>query len=149
MSITIDDRDFSFTYEGSWFLGGSPQVEYDNTTTGTTTAGSIALFSFTGVSVSVFGTVGPINYAGQDVGAPVSSYQVDDQPAVTFKAPAQEGTLYHYNFFTSPTLGNGPHQLKITNLNQSSYLWLDYVQYTPLSGKIFHIMKYGISYLES
>ncbi|KAG1882650.1 hypothetical protein F4604DRAFT_344951 [Suillus subluteus] len=133
MSITLDDRDFSFTYDGSWFHGGQAGFEYDNTTTGTNTAGSMALFNFSGVSVSVFGTVGPINYAGQDVGAPISSYQVDDQPAVTFTAPAQGGTLYHYNFFTSPTLGNGPHQLKITNLNQSSYLWLDYVQYTPLS----------------
>lgn len=107
--------------------------EYDNTTTGTNTAGSMALFNFSGISVSVFGTIGPINYAGQDVGAPISSYQVDDQPAVTLTAPAQGGTLFHYNFFTSPTLGNGPHQLKITNLNQSSYLWLDYVQYTPSS----------------
>lgn len=133
MSITLDDRDFSFTYSGSWFHGGQAGFEYDNTTTGTNTAGSMALFNFSGVSVSVFGTVGPIHYAGQDVGAPISSYQVDGQPAVTFTAPAQGGTLFHYNFFTSPTLGNGPHQLKITNLNQSSYLWLDYVQYTPLS----------------
>ncbi|KAG1748587.1 hypothetical protein EDB19DRAFT_212354 [Suillus lakei] len=133
MSITLDDRDFSFAYDGSWFLGGQAQFEYDGTTTGTNTAGSMALFNFTGVSVSIFGTVGPINYLGQDVGAPISSYQVDDQPAVIFTAPAQGGDLYHYNFFTSPTLDNGPHQLKITNLNQSSYLWLDYVQYTPSS----------------
>ncbi|KAG1826499.1 hypothetical protein DFJ58DRAFT_672637 [Suillus subalutaceus] len=145
MSITLDDRDFSFTYDGSWFHGGQAGFEYDNTTTGTNTAGSMALFNFSGwcqsSCVSVFGTVGPIVYQGNDVGASISSYQVDDQPAVTFTAPAQGGTLFHYNFFTSPTLGNGPHQLKITNLNQSSYLWLDYVQYTPLSGKIFHITK--------
>lgn len=67
MSITLDDRDFSFTYDGSWFLGGQAEFEYDNTTTGTNTAGSMALLNFTGISVSVFGTVGPINYAGQDL----------------------------------------------------------------------------------
>ncbi|KAG1766194.1 hypothetical protein EDD22DRAFT_367144 [Suillus occidentalis] len=139
MSIILDDRDLSFTYEGPWYFGGA-QSEYDVTTTGTSTIGSMVLFKFTGVSVSVFGTIGP-----SDVGAPVSSYQVDDLPAVIFTAPAQGGTLYHYNFFASTPLANGPHQLKITNLNSSS-LWLDYVQYTPSSGENFHFMKYGISY---
>ncbi|KAG2151434.1 hypothetical protein DEU56DRAFT_551478 [Suillus clintonianus] len=128
MSITLDDRDL--TYDGSWFLGGAALYEYDNTTTATVTAGSTALINFTGISISVFGTIGPSNIG---TGAPVSSYQIDNQPAVIFTAPVQGDTLYHYNFFTSSTLGNGPHQLIITNLNQSSYLWLDYVQYTPLS----------------
>ncbi|KAG2739395.1 hypothetical protein P692DRAFT_20755916 [Suillus brevipes Sb2] len=140
MSITLDDRDFSFTYLGSWLYGGRALFEYDNTTTGTSATGSMALFEFIGVSVSVFGTVGPSN-----VGAPVSSYQVDNLPAVTFTAPAQGGTLYHYNFFTSTALVNGPHQLKITCLG-GGQLWLDYVQYTPSSGENFHIMEYGISY---
>ncbi|KIK34756.1 hypothetical protein CY34DRAFT_49680, partial [Suillus luteus UH-Slu-Lm8-n1] len=123
--IILDDRDLSFTYGGPWYFGGRPQFEYDNTTTGTSTIGSMVLIKFTGVSVSVFGTVGP-----SDMGAPVSSYQVDNLPAVTFIAPAQGGTLYHYNFFASTTLANGPHQLNITNLSINS-LWLDYVQYTP------------------
>ncbi|KAF9220919.1 hypothetical protein BS17DRAFT_712720 [Gyrodon lividus] len=138
MATTVDDRDPRITYTGTWTLGGNAP-EYENTTHGTTIAGSSASFNFTGTfhgtSVSVFGTVGPVDYYHVDVGPPMSVYNLDHFPAVTFTAPALNSASYHYQFYTSPLLDEGVHYLVITSVNMSSVLWLDYLQYTPSSSR--------------
>ncbi|KAF8843342.1 hypothetical protein BDN67DRAFT_889411, partial [Paxillus ammoniavirescens] len=133
----VDDRDPRITYTGDWFLGGGPP-EHQNTTHGTTTAGSSASFNFTGMlckgtSVGVYGTVGPTEFYHVDVGSPVSIYNLDHFPAVSFYAPALNSASYHYQFYISPPLDEGIHYLVITSVNMSSVLWLDYLQYTPSS----------------
>ncbi|KAF9242623.1 hypothetical protein BU15DRAFT_72733 [Melanogaster broomeanus] len=132
MTSIVDDRDPRITYTGAWFLGGG-DPEYDNTTHGTNVSGSSASFNFTGTSISVFGTVGPIDFWHVDVGSSISIYNLDYFPPVTFRAPALNSASYHYQFYTSPPLEDGLHYLAVTSVNMSSVLWLDYFQYTPSS----------------
>ncbi|KIK83955.1 hypothetical protein PAXRUDRAFT_832016 [Paxillus rubicundulus Ve08.2h10] len=132
MTTIVDDRDPWITYTGDWFLGGE-SPEYQNTTHGTTTAGSSASFNFTGTSVGVYGTVGSTQFYHVDVGSPISIYNLDHFPAVSFYAPALNSASYHYQFYISPPLNDTIHYLVITSVNMSSVLWLDYLQYTPSS----------------
>ncbi|KAF9242625.1 hypothetical protein BU15DRAFT_43706 [Melanogaster broomeanus] len=134
MTTIVDDRDPRITYTGTWFLaGGFP--EYDNTTHGAPTAGSSASFNFTGTTVSVFGTVGPVDANNYTIGPSISMYTLDHFLPVTFVEPALNSASYHYQFYTSPPLDDGLHHLIITSVNMSSVLWLDYLQYTPSSSR--------------
>ncbi|KAI0343700.1 hypothetical protein BDW22DRAFT_1428250 [Trametopsis cervina] len=122
-TIVVDDTDSSLLYTGQWLRGGNPP-EHDSTTHGTSSEGSIVIFPFHGTSVQVIGTIGS---TGTD-GTPTTSYSLDDNPATPYTAPKNPGsTLYNQTFFTSPTLPDGGHSLKVTLLSNNSYFWLDYL----------------------
>ncbi len=49
MSLTLDDRDPAFNYQGSWELeSGDTSLEFNGTTTSTSVAGDTASLTFTG-----------------------------------------------------------------------------------------------------
>ncbi|KAH7906637.1 hypothetical protein BJ138DRAFT_1015896 [Hygrophoropsis aurantiaca] len=131
--ITVDDRDPSVIYTGdsaAWNLGGV-YPEYDNTTHGASssaTPGQIH-FSFQGIRVTVYGTIGP---AATSL---VSMYSLDGSPASTYTAMSTQVTLYRQQYFDSGVLEDGQHELAISVLSgQNATVWFDFFQYLPSSG---------------
>lgn len=56
---------------------------------------------------------------------PQSSYSIDGGSSTTFKPSSQVLSRYGVLFYTSPSLQNGQHTLVITNLNDTSTLFID------------------------
>ncbi|KIK54202.1 hypothetical protein GYMLUDRAFT_249801 [Collybiopsis luxurians FD-317 M1] len=134
--ILVDDSDVArIDYSNGWIIEGNKTFECNGTTHGSAhKAGTLttATFSFEGLSVQVFGTVG-IN------GDPTSSYQLDDLPPFlfTFNAStpaARESINYRVQFYTSPQLEPGFHTLVISSLGEGSgQMFLDYILYNPIT----------------
>lgn len=116
--VYIDDIDASVAYSGTWQATASEERSYHNTLHWTDTVGSKATFTFTGISVMAYGTV-----RGSDT--PQSSYSIDGGSSTTFKPSSQVLSRYGVLFYTSPSLQNGQHTLVITNLNDTSTLFID------------------------
>ncbi|KAF5321664.1 hypothetical protein D9619_000076 [Psilocybe cf. subviscida] len=120
-TVKIDDSDPSITWSGSWERAGNSN-EYNHTCSGSKNVGDTAIVTFTGTSITVYGTiVGPGN-------TPTSTYTLDDGPlSPSFRPDPPPGKLYGQAFFASPTLPYGTHKLNITDTtNTVTGLWLDY-----------------------
>ena len=134
--VYVDDPDPSVSYSGNWQFSTDSLRDYHNTVHLTNTINSKATFTFTGTpfrsyeslpnSTSITG-INVMAYG--DVRAsetPQSSYSIDGGSLTFFKGAAgvltEPGTL----FYTSPSLSNGQHTLTITNLNDTSTLFIDY-----------------------
>src|ERR1700735_1451976 len=146
-AIIVDDSDPRLKYTGDWFLDGV-HGEFDQTTHGSRTLGSQLTFTFNGAfheqnnrpsqalinlflisvgtSVAVFGTVGPTD----STGPPKSSYTLDGAPPVTFIAPETTGIIKRVMYYQSPTLSYGEHSLVVTDAQDLTYFWIDYILYT-------------------
>ncbi|KAJ7791442.1 hypothetical protein B0H14DRAFT_3500397 [Mycena olivaceomarginata] len=84
-----------------------------------------------GTSITVYGTVAPIN-------PPESSltFVVDDTFTSTFTPPGDlAANVYHDALWTSPTLNNGSHTLVITQTTAQAVgvIFLDYLMYNSTS----------------
>ncbi|KAF8963489.1 hypothetical protein BDZ97DRAFT_1919736 [Flammula alnicola] len=122
----IDDRDPLISYSGTWEDGGVDN-EYNKTTTWTNWSGSTAKITFSGTSISVWGTI-----AVADLGvAPHSSYSVDDGPAMLYEANQSSTAQYRQQFFQSGNLSPTNHTLLLTTLVEGAYFYLDYALITP------------------
>ncbi|KAF8197019.1 hypothetical protein BJ912DRAFT_95582 [Pholiota molesta] len=112
--ITYDDRDTIISYSSGWTRGGNT-ADFDGTSTFTTTNGSTATITFTGVQISVYGTIPVVTPKT------TSSYSIDGGPPTLFTAPFQiqgSGTPNTYFFqqlyYQSPILTpNTPHTLVV------------------------------------
>ncbi|GBE80053.1 hypothetical protein BKA93DRAFT_202935 [Sparassis latifolia] len=130
MSIKVDDADPSITYSTGWTFNIS-SAQYDDTYHGATKAGMTATFTFTGISVAAYGSLGSWDVFGR----PVTSYTIDGNYISAYQAPIVDPPYYTVNtlYFQSSELSQGTHTLVITNLNGTppSEFWLDYVIYLP------------------
>ncbi|KAF5321663.1 hypothetical protein D9619_000077 [Psilocybe cf. subviscida] len=126
MSIVIDDTDPSIVWTGSWVPDMNPQSPaYNHTASGSKHGGDTALVTFTGTSITVYGT---ITHGISTSKTPLSTYTVDDSPMSGSSNPPRPTTnLYRQQFFESPTLPYGTHKLNVTVVTTTDTgLWLDY-----------------------
>ncbi|KAF8197020.1 hypothetical protein BJ912DRAFT_95600 [Pholiota molesta] len=133
--ITYDDRDTIINYSSGWTRGGNT-ADVDGTSTWTTVNGSTATITFTGVQISVYGTIPVI------LPKTTSSYSIDGGPPTLFTAPFQiqgSGTANTYFFqqlyYQSPILTpNTPHTLVVTStVNSGTQFFLDFMKVEPAS----------------
>jgi len=133
-TIIVDEADSQVQYSGGWTTGGV-YPEYDSTTHLTAGVGEYAMFNFTGIWVSVYGTLGGTGLTVIDAGIPQSQYVIDGGEPTSFTAPNVSQTLYHYQYFSSGLLSDGEHSLVVTYMGGSqggnSTLWLDFFEYLP------------------
>ncbi|KIK56892.1 hypothetical protein GYMLUDRAFT_247429 [Collybiopsis luxurians FD-317 M1] len=132
LQTLVDDSDVThIQYSGGWTTFGNPDFECNGTTHGSSLRTgflSNATFSFEGVGVQVFGTIGLS-------GIPLSTYQLDHLPIFkfAFNGDTKNLTTYRVQFYTSPQLEPGNHTLVISSPgNNSSQLFLDYILYNPI-----------------
>lgn len=123
----IDDSNPAIEYtEGAWsgvdHAFTSTSNEYNSTMHYTFASGTTIRYTFRGTGITVYGTINqPKNY-----GLAVSTYRIDNNPAVSFNAsgevayPNQEVTFSHIPFYKSPTLSYGEHTILITISNVDS-----------------------------
>ncbi|KAH7917896.1 hypothetical protein BV22DRAFT_982407, partial [Leucogyrophana mollusca] len=135
-SIIVDDRDPSIIYpKGVWWEGGV-YPEYDNTTSGSQTAGTPAqiLFLFKGTRIAVYGTISEAVLNNSI--PPISTYDLDELPTSTYSAVnTQDTPLYRQQFYDSGVIADGQHTLVINpDTDQLSTMWFDYLEYMPSSG---------------
>ncbi|KJA13027.1 hypothetical protein HYPSUDRAFT_209890 [Hypholoma sublateritium FD-334 SS-4] len=127
VSITLDDRDPKIVYSAGWTHAGRP-ADYARTTSRTTVAGSTAKLTFTGTSISVFGTIPPNT---RTVPTPPSSeYSIDGSANTVFTATETANFQRNQLFFQSASLPNGTHALTITYPKVSDPLFLDFLVVT-------------------
>ncbi|KAF8509307.1 hypothetical protein BU17DRAFT_26330, partial [Hysterangium stoloniferum] len=76
-----------------------------------------------GIGISVFGTQGT---PGGNI--TTSLYSIDGQSPVRYTVPSNLNTIqYSVQFYASPPLTDGSHTLVITNVNDNSWFWLDFI----------------------
>ncbi|KAJ7038033.1 hypothetical protein C8F04DRAFT_1091137 [Mycena alexandri] len=126
----IDDRNPLITYSGPWSQAGG-SIEFDSTTTCSTTQGTSASFTFVGTSVTVYGTI-----AAEKAPNATMSFAVDKTTTGTFVPPSGlTSDVHHQTLWASPVLGNGTHTLVITQTEAQAacVLFLDYILYQTTS----------------
>ncbi|KAM5545302.1 hypothetical protein V8D89_000915 [Ganoderma adspersum] len=121
--VTVDDRDSSLVWGGSWApFFGQPEAE-DGTLTWANDTGPTVTFAFTGVEVRVFGAFKPVGTWNIQ-----SLYAIDGGSPTPFVPSRQvDQESFRQMFFDSGPLPLGKHTLKVTNLGVQ--LWLDYFLY--------------------
>ncbi|KAI0650963.1 hypothetical protein C8Q79DRAFT_1007173 [Trametes meyenii] len=124
-SALVDDTDPRVQYQPGW-IWDQGVAEVDATRHGAGTTGLTAWLTFTGTGVRVVGTLGPSSTYGQ----PSTTYSIDGQVVGTYDAPftADGATRYNVTFFSSGTLSEGSHVIRINNTNGTTpnVFWLDY-----------------------
>lgn len=78
-----------------------------------------------GTSVAVYGTVGPTGLAGPSK----STYTLDGASPITYTAPVSNRVINGVTYYRSPILKDGEHSLVITDMQDSTYFWIDYISY--------------------
>ncbi|KJA20481.1 hypothetical protein HYPSUDRAFT_43186 [Hypholoma sublateritium FD-334 SS-4] len=127
-TTTFDDRDPSIVYTGTWNAGGYSS-EYEGTDTWTNTTGASASITFTGIGISVCGTIGAL---GNGI-APQSSYSIDGGAQTDYTAVQQAGAQYKQCFFRSATLASAIHTLVIGNTADGGNYYMDYISVVSLN----------------
>ncbi|KAF4616786.1 hypothetical protein D9613_008877 [Agrocybe pediades] len=128
-TTTFDDRSPFIQYSHDWRQRGK-SVEFDGTTSGTNTPGANATLVFNGTDISVFGTIGSVDYDNMNHHIPpISAYSIDGGGQTIYTAIAFENTTqYNATFFQAAGLApNVSHTLVITMQNKGS-LFLDWIQ---------------------
>lgn len=143
MTLTLDDRDPSFSYRGSWGQAGVPGNEFDGTATWTSASGATASLTFAGkikaklsvwklltlllspgIQITVFGTIPPRGLGF----APLSAYSIDDGSSSLYEGILQFSPQYKQALFRSDNLSPMiNHTLTIENLVDGGSLFLDFV----------------------
>ncbi|KAF7298550.1 hypothetical protein MIND_00801700 [Mycena indigotica] len=137
MNVVVDDRDPAVQYFPNWRtkdLGRA--VEFASTTSNPAKHGDAAQLTFSGTSISVFGTIAPGN------GQSSMDFSIDDGPATTFQPPPVPSTdkdgVHHQPLFASTALSEGSHTIRMTSSGSDiSQIFLDYflVRTTEVAGK--------------
>jgi hypothetical protein len=79
-----------------------------------------------GSAISVYGTIGP----GGNNSLTVSSYAINDSTSAVYAEPNVPDRMTKVLFYSSPALPPGEQTLKITNLGDQDFYWLDYFNIT-------------------
>ncbi|KAJ8095536.1 hypothetical protein PM082_023063 [Marasmius tenuissimus] len=125
-SNRIDDHDsrVRFTPKEAWMAGGLT-TEFMGTTMGTTTAGALMSFNFTGTGVDVYGS--PSLYLASP---PVLNlFTIDGGPPAQWSQDPQtwSGPSENVKMFSAQGLQYGPHELVMEVTAQGSGTWIDYL----------------------
>lgn len=126
-TLVYDDHDPSISYStGQWGQAGVIE-EYKSTTSWTSKKGATATLTFSGTSVSVWGTISNVG------DAPMSSYSIDGGAEEIYNATLSKIIQYQRPFFQSKQLTPASHTLVITVLSNSenAFFFLDYISVTP------------------
>ncbi|KAJ3982669.1 hypothetical protein F5890DRAFT_1415287 [Lentinula detonsa] len=127
--VLVDDADPRILYSSSgWTLGGVPGSECEGTTHESVyTVNSTATFTFLGIGVEVFGTI------GNKETSPTSIYNLDNSTSSQLTFPTNDETNYRVPFYKSPLLSPGDHTITIIVPpgNKNGQLILDYIIYNP------------------
>jgi len=123
----IDDQDLSrVKYNGTWIRGGSPS-EFDGTVASSTRVSDSFTVSFTGNLIGVYGTIDITS------GGVLTNYSVDGASPAQVTSQAGSGDTFNQQFWNSPTLNEGDHELLVTmvKVNPDSQpgegtIWFDY-----------------------
>ena len=95
-------------------------------------------FAFTGVGISIWGTVPSTPANGTQA---VVVFTIDDTTTSTFTAPTTQTTLFGFQYYFQ-SLDDGEHMIKAQAL--SGEMILDYLQYTPVpSGSSSSVSEYS------
>lgn len=121
----FDDRDPEIQYSGIWIPRNGTILDYLNTTTFATFAGSSVLFNFSGTSISVYGE---IVFLEGNAPATLSNYTIDSGVPSQFLAIPEGEDMHQQLFFSATGLSLGQHTLVITNERNNTMLILDYLQ---------------------
>ncbi|KAJ7720869.1 hypothetical protein DFH07DRAFT_858305 [Mycena maculata] len=139
MSVIVDDHDALVLYNptvpahsnvSSGWLQEGTQTEFTKTTSSSVTPGETATFTFTGSSVTVFGTLGPPPNLGN---ASSMLFSIDQGTPSAFIAPAIDNTTHHELIWTSGPLAEESHTLVITQNSPIRQIFLDYFLYNTTS----------------
>ncbi|KAK1229968.1 hypothetical protein PQX77_006962 [Marasmius sp. AFHP31] len=105
--------------------------EYLSTSHGSPQAGSSVTFRFNGTSVEVKGTV--LEQGSSSSAKPLAIFVLDFNIQSTFKGELSNDTVYDQQFYFNSPLSAGEHALTMTLMDPESLLWLDYIDYTPVT----------------
>ncbi|KAJ3912243.1 hypothetical protein F5877DRAFT_85023 [Lentinula edodes] len=129
--ILVDDADPRIVYSSGWIAGGRTGLECEATTHGSnSTMNSTAMFTFEGVGVEVFGTIGVISATSL-----TTNYQIDNLPNSQSIFAINGQINFRVPFYKSPSLEPGNHTLTITvppGDTSSGLFYLDYIIYHPI-----------------
>ncbi|KAJ7080249.1 hypothetical protein C8R44DRAFT_593535, partial [Mycena epipterygia] len=126
----VDDRDPLIKYVGTWNGAGSV-VEFNSTTTWSSTEGSTATFTFFSQIYSTGTSI--LYYAGlttSDDGFMKASIVVDGGTPILFTAPSNPPAITNNLIYNSNILPDGVHTLVVTS-ESTQTLWTDYFLVTP------------------
>ncbi|KAF8526981.1 hypothetical protein BU17DRAFT_61954 [Hysterangium stoloniferum] len=129
--VLVDDADLRIQYsDGGWLRvpgDGSPgDGEFNDGVTLSGLKGATAILQFNGSAISVYGTIG---HGGNNT-LTVSSYQINDSAPAMYAEPNVLARTTKVLFYSSPALSPGEQTLKITNLGDQDFYWLDYFNIT-------------------
>ncbi|KAF8526979.1 hypothetical protein BU17DRAFT_61952 [Hysterangium stoloniferum] len=129
--VLVDDADLRIQYsDGGWLRltgDGSPgDGQFNGGVTLSRLKGATAILQFNGSAISVYGTIGP----GGNNTLTVSSYQINDSTPAMYAEPNVLARMTKVLFYSSPALSPGEQTLKITNLGDQDFYWLDYFNIT-------------------
>ncbi|KAF8800921.1 hypothetical protein BYT27DRAFT_7216471 [Phlegmacium glaucopus] len=107
MSQTIiDDQDLTHVkYTGTWVRGGTLH-EYNDTVSSSTQVNDFFTVSFTGNSITVFGTFDITS------GGVLTNYSIDSASPAQATSAAGPGDTYMQQFWQSPTLNEGDQSIQ-------------------------------------
>ncbi|KDR79446.1 hypothetical protein GALMADRAFT_243530 [Galerina marginata CBS 339.88] len=126
-NTVIDDQDLTrVKYTGTWVRGGSAH-EHDETVASTANVGDYLTVKFKGTSIAVYGTIDSTS------GGVLTNYSIDGATPVQVVSQAGSGDTFNQQFWKSPVLSLGEHNLVATmvQLNNNSgpgegTIWFDY-----------------------
>ncbi|KAJ8087676.1 hypothetical protein PM082_006511 [Marasmius tenuissimus] len=105
--------------------------EYLSTSHGSPAAGSSVTLHFNGTSVEVKGTV--LKQGSSTSEKPLAIFVLDFNVQSTFEGELSNDTVYDKQFYFNSPLSAGEHTLTMTLMDPESLLWLDYIDYTPVT----------------
>jgi hypothetical protein len=112
-NTTINDRDAGVTYTDTWGdCIGNCTLAADGTFRWTATVGAAVSFSFTGNQINLFGEMEPWS--------PIATVSIDNGTPVNVDYYANPASATTVQVYSSPTLTQGTHALKLTMTNQKN-----------------------------
>jgi hypothetical protein len=123
--VIVDDNDTTIEYSGNWSTENSSQYQYKDTIHESNMPGSAALFTFSGTSIEVYGSIRDSSNSS----IPLISFQVDNMEDMEYFSINDEGRPFpRVQFYSSGSLSPGVHTLRVESLAPPGF-GLDYFVY--------------------
>ncbi|EIW54838.1 uncharacterized protein TRAVEDRAFT_22708 [Trametes versicolor FP-101664 SS1] len=120
----VNENDGRLKYGTGWVLASRDPNGKSLTSHSTMVNGSSVVVDFSGTSIVVFGTVPPSNMSEIP---PSASYSIDGRRAFELSLPASDRCIPNQQFFQSPMLSPGTHNLTINVTTAGTPYILDYL----------------------